>query len=179
METVGIVLAAGLTAVVLVLAFAVIWPQHEALQDKDEELQRLRDKNAQLEARQKLHDSKIKFLENSRDAFKDRLLEEREEWKEEREQFNTRIDELTRQNQNLAERVASLRKSGLDEGGDDYHVEDAEPKEPLSKELADLVSGIEHPAAKDRVQNRIERMRERGMDDDEIYRELDEEGTVL
>lgn len=125
------------------------------------------------------------FHERMRDMADemDRLIEEKraegQRYADRVETYEDRISELIRQNQNMAERVASLRLSSPEiAGGDDFHVEDVPPRKPYSADLQAFYDGLES-AAQIEVEHFIEAGRDRGLEDEQILNELEREGTVL
>lgn len=118
----------------------------------------------------------IDDLRDSRRDDMDRAFDNAMHYEEIIGDLHDRIDELTRQNQNLAERVASLRQDGLSEGGEDFHVEDAED-DPWSPELQSFYDGL-NEAGQAWAEHFIEVRRARGMPDEQILDELDAAGSI-
>jgi hypothetical protein len=106
------------------------------------------------------------------------FVRERESWGQERRRlearFDTRVNELIRQNQNLVERIASLRaEGGLPAGGEEQHL-DGEPEvEPFSQALDGFLSKIENSDARQQVEEQVHYMRDvQHMSDEQVLEEL-------
>lgn len=91
--------------------------------------------------------------------------------------YEDRISELIRQNQNLAERIASLRLTEGVTGGEDFHVEEPSTPDPYSPELQELFLGIESEEARTATEEFIEARRAAGVLDEDILREIEDEWT--
>lgn len=135
--------------------------------------------SAQMDALEEVNDNLRDIVdelrqERRRDAklYEDRAMH----YEEIIMQKHDRIDELTKQNQNLAERVASLRQEGLTEGGEDFHIEDAS-EEPWSPDLQRFYEGLS-PDGQAWAEQFIETRRDAGLEDEQILQELDEAGSV-
>ncbi len=93
--------------------------------------------------------------------------------------YEKRMSELVRQNQNLAERIASLRlSSDAVVGGDDMHIDEAVPDKPYSVELFEWIEGLANDETRTLAHDFVLIRRNAHMDDEQILRELEAEWTV-
>lgn len=75
--------------------------------------------------------------------------------------FDRRVAELIRQNQDLAEKLATLtmERGAVVESGTG-HVEDEGPREPFPEAVGGFLAGIENPEARAIVEEQIYRLRD-------------------
>lgn len=120
------------------------------------------------------------------------LIEERESQRErvdrlqrffrqDRARLDTRIQELIRQAQSMAERIVDLRVERGLEGGDPketFFADSEEYSPPYSESLLNLLNAIESDEARLIVEEQIEQLRETGMFDDQIAQRLKRDGTI-
>ncbi len=93
--------------------------------------------------------------------------------------YERRMSELVRQNQNLAERFASLRLSSGDiEGGEEMFIPEEVPDKPYSVELFEWIERLENSETRNLAHSFVEIRRHAHMDDEQILRELEEEWSV-
>lgn len=91
------------------------------------------------------------------------------------ERAEQRHDDLLRQVQSMAERIASLRLSGLPEGGGDTFVP-ATRERAYSDDLTRFLAALESEESRRVVEEQIESLRAQRMDDEQIY-EIVREGA--
>jgi hypothetical protein len=75
--------------------------------------------------------------------------------------FDRRVAELLRQNQNLAEKLATLSlEEGVTVGERTEHVEEVAPREPFPQAVRGFLDKIENPSARELVEEQIYRLRD-------------------
>lgn len=120
----------------------------------------------------------VQAREETQRRAEEELRERLVDYREAINRRDERIDKLLKQNQDMAERVASLRASGdLPEGGDDFFVDEAEEPEPWSEGLRKFYDGLGHEAQA-WAEDFIETRRNMGVEDEQILRELRNRGEL-
>lgn len=117
-----------------------------------------------------------RFYLRQAQSAEESLTRVRREHRADTERYEQRVDDLLRQVQSMAERIASLRLSGLPEGGGDAFVPTARER-GYSDDLTRFLAALESEESRRVVEEQIEQLRSQSMDDEQIY-EIVREGAA-
>jgi len=93
---------------------------------------------------------------------------------EDREVERKTLEISLRQTMDLAQQLATIRVSHPGAQPDEISVEKAPPPKPYSQQLWDFLGGIQFEDARTLVEEDIEILRSRGLDDEQIYHKISE-----
>lgn len=160
--------AAG--AVVLFLVSLFVWATCKAGLAQSQDLTKARGHMAQLEAQLARTAAIAATWKKVAGEFDRTRTEQRKANERELLRHIAREDELMRQVQTMAERIATMRVQDrmVDSPTAPVFVPGSPPEEPYSEEIAAFLSGIESEEGRTLVVEQIEEMRAAACDDEEI-----------